>query len=83
TLRVKRWRSMTPDRYENEFFMPRGHTPAYAGSPLATLRGKPADLTRHRGPLQGLHLAGAAAFPGAGIFGGAGRNAAMRVLRNR
>ena len=83
TLRVKRWRSMTPDRYENEFFMPRGHTPAYAGSPLATLRGKPEDLTRHRGPIHGLHLAGAAAFPGAGIFGGAGRNAAMRVLRDR
>lgn len=83
TLRVKRWRSMTPDRYENEFFMPRGHTPAYAGSPLATLRGKPADLTRHLGPIQGLHLAGAAAFPGAGIFGGAGRNAALRVLRDR
>jgi len=83
TLRVKRWRSMTPDRYENEFFMPRGHTPAYAGSPLATLRGKPRELTRHQGPLKGLHLAGAAAFPGAGIFGGAGRNAAMRVLRDR
>jgi len=72
---------MTPDRYENEFFMPRGHTPAYAGSPLATFRGTPKDLTRHYGPIEGLHLAGAAAFPGAGIFGGAGRNAALRVLK--
>ena len=82
TLKIKRWRSMTPDRYENEFFMPRGHTPAYAGSPLATFRGTPKDLTRHYGPIEGLHLAGAAAFPGAGIFGGAGRNAAQRVLAN-
>lgn len=80
TLRVKRWRAMTPDRYENEFFMPRGHTPAFAGSPLSTLRGRPKDLTRHIGPIDGLHIAGAAAFPGAGIFGGAGRNAAHRVL---
>ena len=82
TLKVKRWRAMTPDRYEQEFFMPRGHTPAYAGSPLATFQGRPQDLTRHRGPIEGLHLAGAAAFPGAGIFGGAGRNAAHRVLAN-
>lgn len=81
SLKVKRWRAMTPDRYEKEFFMPRGHTPAYAGSPLATFRGTPKDLTRHQGPIDGLHLAGAAAFPGAGIFGGAGRNAALRVLQ--
>ncbi|MBL6635982.1 MAG: NAD(P)/FAD-dependent oxidoreductase [Actinobacteria bacterium] len=80
TLNVKRWRAMTPDRYESEFFMPRGHTPAFSGSPWSTLKGTPKDLTRHSGPIDGLHLAGAAAFPGAGIFGGAGRNAAHRVL---
>ena len=50
---------------------------------LSHIAGKPADLTRHRGPIQGLHLAGAAAFPGAGIFGGAGRNAALRLLLDR
>ena len=80
TLKIKRWRAMTPDRYEREFFMPRGHTPAYAGSPLAAFRGAQPELTRHHGPIAGLYLAGAAAFPGAGIFGGAGRNAAHRVL---
>ena len=80
TLNVLRWRSMTPDRYEREFFMHRGHTPAYAGSPLATLRGTPRDVTRHVSDIPGLYLSGAAAFPGAGIFGGSGRNAAHRVL---
>lgn len=80
TLQVDRWRSMTPDRYEREFAMHRGHTPAFSGPPLHTLLGRQPDLTRHVGPVAGLHIAGAAAFPGAGIFGGAGRNAASRVL---
>ena len=83
TLNVKRWRAMTPDRYEREFSMHRGHTPAFSGPPLHTLIGRRPELTRSKAEIPGLHLSGAAAFPGAGILGGAGRNAAMRVLDDR
>jgi len=83
TLQVKRWRAMTPDRYEREFSMHRGHTPAFSGPPLQTLIGRRPALTRSRAEIPGLHLSGAAAFPGAGILGGAGRNAAMKVLADR
>ena len=82
TLQVERWRAMTPDRYEREFQMHRGHTPAYAGSPLATLMGRPRPTTRHRSKVPGLYLGGAAAYPVAGVFGGAGRNAARAVIRD-
>lgn len=82
TLEVDRWRSMTPDRYEQEFRMHRGHTPAFSGPPLHTLVGRRPELTRSAPAIPGLHLSGAAAFPGAGILGGAGRNAAVRVLRD-
>ena len=76
------WRAMTPDRYENEFSMHRGHTPSYAGSPLAALLGRNRELTRYRTPIGGLYLSGAGTFPGAGIFGAAGRNAADVVRRD-
>ncbi len=76
---VTAWRAMTPDRYEQEFAMHRGHTPAYAGSPLAALIGRQRELTRYRTPVEGLYLSGAATFPGAGVFGAAGRNAAHAV----
>ncbi|MEM9130942.1 MAG: NAD(P)/FAD-dependent oxidoreductase [Actinomycetota bacterium] len=76
---VTAWRAMTPDRYEREFAMHRGHTPAYAGSPLAALVGRQRELTRYRTPVEGLYLSGAATFPGAGVFGAAGRNAANAV----
>jgi len=81
TLRVDRWRAMTPDVYEREFLMHRGHTPAFSGPPLSTLLGRPRELTRYRTAIDGLYLSGAATFPGAGVFGGAGRNAARAVLR--
>jgi phytoene dehydrogenase-like protein len=80
TLKVERWRAMTPDVYEREFLMHRGHTPAFSGPPLHTLLGRPKDLTRYRTEIDGLFLSGAATFPGAGVFGGAGRNAARAVL---
>ncbi|MGA1062329.1 MAG: phytoene desaturase family protein [Ilumatobacteraceae bacterium] len=80
TLNVDRWRAMTPDVYEREFLMHRGHTPAFSGAPLHTLVGRPKELTRYRTEIDGLFLSGAAAFPGAGVFGGAGRNAARAVL---
>jgi len=73
---IEAWRAMTPDRYEREFSMHRGHTPSYAGSPLAALFGTPRELTRYRSPIAGLYLSGAGTFPGAGIFGAAGRNTA-------
>lgn len=76
-------RVMTPDRYEAEFFMHRGHTPSYGGSPLAALLGRPRSTTRYRTPLRGLYLCGAATFPGAGVFGASGRNAAHAVLADR
>ncbi len=79
TLRIDRWRAMTPDRYEAEFSMHRGHTPSYAAPPLVAFLGRQRDTTRYRTPISGLYLSGAATFPGAGVFGAAGRNAADAV----
>jgi phytoene dehydrogenase-like protein len=76
---VSRYRAMTPDRYEQEFSMHRGHAPAYAAPPLAALLGRRRELTRYRTPIAGLYLSGAATFPGAGIFGASGRNTAEAV----
>ncbi len=76
---VERWRVMTPIRYEQEFSMHRGHTPAYAASPLSTFIGRNRELSRYRTPITGLYLCGAGTFPGAGIFGASGRNAANVV----
>jgi phytoene dehydrogenase-like protein len=70
---------MTPDRYESEFSMHRGHTPSYSGSPLSALVGRDRHATRYRTPITGLYLSGAGTFPGAGIFGASGRNAAAAV----
>ena len=79
---VQRFRAMTPDVYERDFSMHRGHTPAFAGSPLAALMGKTPELTRYRTALEGLYLSGAATYPGAGVFGAPGRNAADAVRRD-
>lgn len=86
SMTIDRWRAMTPDRYETEFSMHRGHTPAYAGSPLAAFIGHHPEVSRYRTPISGLYLSGAATFPGAGVFGAPGRNAAAAVnadLRQR
>ena len=80
---VDRWRVMTPDRYEREFSMHRGHTPSYGGSPLQTLIGRRPELSRYRTPIGGLYLSGAGTYPGAGVFGASGRHAATTVLRDR
>ena len=74
------WRAMTPDRYEREFFLPHGHATSFAGGPLAALRNKNPELTRYETPVRGLYITGAATFPGAGVWGASGRNAAMRIL---
>ena len=77
---VRRYRTMTPERYEEEFFMPKGYATSFPGGPLAALRGKDPELTRYETPVGGLYLTGAATFPGAGIWGASGRNAARTIL---
>jgi phytoene dehydrogenase-like protein len=77
------WRAMTPDRYEREFHLPAGHATSFAGGPLAALLNRNPELTRYRTPVEGLYLTGAATFPGAGVWGASGRNAALTVLRRR
>jgi phytoene dehydrogenase-like protein len=75
------WRVMTPVSYEQEFNLRRGHAPSFAGGALAALVGKERELTRYETPVSGLYLTGAATFPGAGVWGASGRNAASVVLR--
>ena len=79
---VDRYRAMTPDRYERDLFMQRGYSPTYVGSPMSAMIGRRRELNRHRGPVHGLFLSGAGTFPGAGIWGAAGRNSAHAVLRS-
>jgi phytoene dehydrogenase-like protein len=78
---IGEWRAMTPDRYEREFHLPHGHATSFAGGPLAALRNKNPELTRYETDVKGLFLTGAATFPGAGVWGASGRNAALTVLR--
>ena len=74
------WRVTTPDRYETEFSLHQGYAPAWAGSPLDAFLGRAPELTRYRTPIGGLFLTGAGTYPGAGIIGASGRNAARVVL---
>ncbi len=74
------WRVMTPDRYETEFSLHQGYSPTWAGSPLGAFLGRAPELTRYRTPVAGLFLTGAGTYPGAGIIGASGRNAARVVL---
>lgn len=75
------WRLMGPADYEREFSMARGHAPSFTGTPLSAVRGKPTELTRYRTPVQGLYMSGAGTYPGAGIWGAPGRNAASTIIR--
>ena len=75
------WRAMTPDRYEREFHLPHGHATSFSGGPLAALHNKNPELTRYDTSVKGLYITGAATFPGAGIWGASGRNAAIRILQ--
>lgn len=80
---VKAWRVMTPLDYERDFSLTRGHAPSFAGGPVAALlRRRDRELTRYRTPVRGLYLSGAATFPGAGVWGASGRNAAHVVLHD-
>jgi phytoene dehydrogenase-like protein len=79
---LDRWRLMGPREYESQFGMVRGYAPSFAGTPLTTMIGKDPELTRYETPVKGLFLTGAATFPGAGVWGAAGRNAAAAILRS-
>lgn len=74
-------RAVTPAEWEREFSLERGHALAFGRSPLALLVGRDRELTRYETPVPGLFLTGAATFPGAGVWGASGRNAAGVVLR--
>ncbi len=78
---VEEWRAVTPLVYERDFGMPMGHAASYAGGPVAALLGRDPELSRYETPIGGLFLTGAATFPGAGVWGAAGRNTAATVLR--
>jgi beta-carotene ketolase (CrtO type) len=77
------WRVMTPASYESEFNLPQGHAASFAGGPFAAIRNKNPELTRYETPVRGLYITGAATFPGAGVWGASGRNAATVVLRDQ
>lgn len=75
------WRVKTPAEYESEFYLPKGHATSFAGGPLAAFLGTTPELTRYHTPIKGLYITGAATFPGAGVWGASGRNAALTVLK--
>jgi phytoene dehydrogenase-like protein len=77
---VRGWRVMTPPDYENDFGLEQGLAPAYGGTALSALVGRDRELTRYETPVRGLYLTGAGTFPGAGIWGASGRNAAHVIL---
>ncbi|MEZ5231909.1 MAG: hypothetical protein R2749_04270 [Acidimicrobiales bacterium] len=55
----------------------RNPSPAGPSPPCSDAR---PSFTRYRTPIEGLYLTGAATFPGAGVWGAPGRNAATVVL---
>ena len=75
------WRVVTPAEYESDFHLPRGHATSFAGGPLAAFLGTTPELTRYHTPIKGLYLTGAATFPGAGVWGASGRNAALTIIK--
>jgi phytoene dehydrogenase-like protein len=77
---IEEWRVMSPHTYERDFNMPKGHAASYAGGPVAALLGRDRELSRYETPIGGLYLTGAATFPGAGVWGAAGRNTAATLL---
>ncbi len=77
---IRAWRVMTPPDYEEQFGMRRGYAPSFPGTPIDAVRGKPRPLARYRADEPGLYFTGAATYPGAGIWGASGRNAAAAVI---
>lgn len=79
---VRRWRALTPVDYEREFSLDQGYAPSYPGTTLDVILGRKREITRYDTPVKGLYLAGSGTFPGAGIWGASGRNAAWRVMEH-
>jgi phytoene dehydrogenase-like protein len=75
------WRVVTPADYESSFHLPKGHATSFSGGPLAAFMGTTPELTRYHTPIKGLYLTGAATFPGAGVWGASGRNAALTIIK--
>jgi len=78
---VTHHRTMTPDLYESEFNLPMGHATSFPGGPISAFIGTDRELSRYETPVNGLFLCGAATFPGAGVWGASGRNAALTVIK--
>lgn len=78
---IQHWRAVTPAEYESRFNLPNGHATSFAGGPIAAFRGVDPELTRYHTPIKGLYLTGAATFPGAGVWGASGRNAALTIIK--
>jgi phytoene dehydrogenase-like protein len=58
-----------------------GHATSFPGGPLSAFMGVDRELSRYETPVRGLFLTGAATFPGAGVWGASGRNAALTVIK--
>lgn len=80
---IVEWRAVTPPVYDREYGMPKGYATSFPGGPLAALLGRQRELSRYTTPIDGLYLTGAATFPGAGVWGAPGRNAASTILNSR
>ncbi len=78
---IEQWRVLTPADYESQFHLPKGHALSFGGGPLAAFMGTTPELTRYHTPIKGLYLTGAATFPGAGVWGSSGRNAALTIIK--
>lgn len=74
-------RTMTPESYETEFHLPMGHATSFPGGPLSAFLARDRELTRYETAVRGLYLCGAATFPGAGVWGASGRNAALTIIK--
>ena len=53
---IEAHRVMTPDVYERDFNLPRGHATSFGGGPLAALRNPDPELTRYETMVPGLYL---------------------------
>jgi len=77
--RVLSARVLTPADYEARYGLERGYAPSYPLGMLATALGRIPERSRYRSRVPGLYLAGAGTFPGPGVTGVSGRNAALLV----
>lgn len=77
---ILRFRVVTPEDFARDFGMSRGYVPSYSGSTMSTLLGRDRELSRYRSDIVGLFVTGGGTFPGAGVWGVAGKNAAKVVI---